>query len=75
MVIIFKLCCFANWLSSGTRAMVPSSFMISQITPAGFNLPNNLENVLACQAMFPVTSATEMAGQPGETYPTHGRNR
>jgi len=35
-------------------------------TPAGLSLPNNLENVLACQAMFPVTSATEMAGQPGE---------
>ena len=35
-------------------------------TPAGNNLPHNLENVLACQAMFPVTSATEMAGQAGE---------
>lgn len=35
-------------------------------TPAGHDLPDNLENVLACQAMFPVTSATEMAGQPGE---------
>ncbi len=35
-------------------------------TPAGHNLPGNLENVLACQAMFPVTSGTEMAGQAGE---------
>lgn len=35
-------------------------------TPAGNNLPNNMDNVLACQAMFPVTSATEMAGQDGE---------
>jgi cytochrome c peroxidase len=35
-------------------------------TPAGMNLPGNLENVLACQAMFPVTSGTEMAGQSGE---------
>jgi len=35
-------------------------------TPAGQNLPDTLENVLACQAMFPVTSAAEMAGQPGE---------
>ena len=35
-------------------------------TPAGMDLPENLENVLACQAMFPVTSATEMAGQAGE---------
>ncbi len=36
------------------------------VTPAGSDLPDNLENVLACQAMFPVTSATEMAGQAGE---------
>lgn len=35
-------------------------------TPAGNNLPDTLENVLACQAMFPITSATEMAGQQGE---------
>ena len=35
-------------------------------TPAGANLPDNLENVVACQAMFPVTSPTEMAGQAGE---------
>lgn len=35
-------------------------------TPVGFDLPANLENVLACQAMFPVTSATEMAGQGSE---------
>ena len=32
-------------------------------TPAGDDLPDGLENVLACQAMFPVTSGTEMAGQ------------
>jgi cytochrome c peroxidase len=35
-------------------------------TPAGDKLPDNLENVLACQAMFPVTSPTEMAGQNNE---------
>ncbi|VAW85687.1 Methylamine utilization protein mauG precursor [hydrothermal vent metagenome] len=35
-------------------------------TPAGDNLPHHLENVLAAQAMFPVTSPTEMAGQLGE---------
>lgn len=35
-------------------------------TPAGHNLPDTLENVLACQAMFPVTSPTEMAGQANE---------
>ncbi len=36
------------------------------ITPAGDALPEGLDSVLACQAMFPVTSATEMAGQAGE---------
>ncbi len=35
-------------------------------TPAGQELPDGLENALAAQAMFPVTSGTEMAGQPGE---------
>ncbi|MDH5445158.1 MAG: cytochrome-c peroxidase [Gammaproteobacteria bacterium] len=35
-------------------------------TPAGQNLLTGLENILACQAMFPVTSGTEMAGQAGE---------
>ncbi len=35
-------------------------------TPVGQDFPDNLENVLACQAMFPVTSGTEMAGQLGE---------
>lgn len=40
----------------------PSGFC----TPAGDDLPFGLESVLAAQAMFPVTSATEMAGQEGE---------
>ncbi|MCP4247466.1 MAG: cytochrome-c peroxidase, partial [bacterium] len=36
------------------------------ITPAKWKLPTGLDNVLAAQAMFPVTSFTEMAGQKGE---------
>ena len=36
------------------------------LTPAGPNSPSNLDNILAAQAMFPVTSPTEMAGQFGE---------
>lgn len=40
----------------------PSGF----ISPAGDDLPVGLDNPLAVQAMFPVTSATEMAGQLGE---------
>ncbi len=40
----------------------PSGFL----SPAGDALPHGLDNVLAAQAMFPVTSGAEMAGQPGE---------
>ena len=36
------------------------------ITPAKWKLPTGLDNVLAAQAMFPITSPTEMAGQKGE---------
>lgn len=36
------------------------------VSPAGDALPDTLESVLACQAMFPVTSATEMAGHGTE---------
>ena len=43
-----------------------SGYPSNCITPAGMMLPDTLENVLACQAMFPVTSATEMAGQINE---------
>ena len=35
-------------------------------SPAGTQLPSGLDNPLAVQAMFPVTSGAEMAGQPGE---------
>lgn len=43
-------------------AGMPSGFA----SPAGFDLPPGLDSALAVQAMFPVTSGTEMAGQPGE---------
>lgn len=35
-------------------------------TPAGGQLPVGLSNVLAAQALFPVTSRTEMRGNPGD---------
>ncbi|MDB4795568.1 cytochrome-c peroxidase [Verrucomicrobia bacterium] len=38
----------------------------SILNPAGKNLLRGLDNVLAAQALFPVTSPTEMAGQTGE---------
>jgi len=40
----------------------PSGFK----SPAGMLLPDTLENILAVQAMFPVTSAAEMLGQGSE---------
>ncbi len=36
------------------------------VTPAKWKLPAGLDNVLAAQAMFPVTSDAEMAGNRGE---------
>lgn len=36
------------------------------LSPAGDDLPLSIDTVLAAQAMFPVTSAAEMAGQEGE---------
>jgi cytochrome c peroxidase len=36
-------------------------------TPAGAALPAGLPNVLAAQAMFPVTNRREMRGEPGDT--------
>jgi len=45
---------------------------VDTTTPSGFNspagdeLPLGLNNIIAAQALFPVTSATEMAGQAGE---------
>jgi len=40
----------------------PSGFT----SPADLDLPQGLDSALAAQAMFPVTSGTEMAGQAGE---------
>jgi cytochrome c peroxidase len=48
------------------RAEVDPSYPSGCKTPAGYDLPNTLENILACQAMFPVTSPAEMAGQLDE---------
>ena len=43
-----------------------SGFPSGILSPAGQALPDGLDNPLAAQAMFPVTSPTEMAGQEGE---------
>ncbi len=36
------------------------------VTPAGDSLPNGVENVVAAQAMFPLTSRGEMRGNKGD---------
>ncbi len=48
------------------RVAVDSSQASGFLSPAGDNLPSGLNTVLAAQAMFPVTSGTEMAGRDGE---------
>ena len=48
------------------RVSINADFPSGIKSPAGENLPNTLENIVAVQAMFPPTSATEMAGQAGE---------
>ena len=48
------------------RVTVDNSQPSGFTSPAGEQLPLGLDNPLAVQAMFPVTSATEMAGQAGE---------
>ncbi len=48
------------------RVAVDASQANGFLNPAGSNLLPGLDNALAVQAMFPVTSATEMAGQVGE---------
>jgi cytochrome c peroxidase len=56
---------FSRMFQDG-RAQPHPAYPSGLETPAGYDLPHGLDNVLAAQAMFPVTSGTEMAGQPGE---------
>ncbi|MHC5027665.1 MAG: cytochrome-c peroxidase [Planctomycetota bacterium] len=48
------------------RVQADSSQPSGFLSPAGNDLPTTLDNVLAAQAMFPVTSGAEMAGAPGD---------
>ena len=56
---------FTRMFHDGRVALDPSQASGFQ-SPAGDDLPSGLDNPLAVQAMFPVTSGTEMAGQDGE---------
>jgi hypothetical protein len=59
IVIISSLCRFANRVSSGTRAIVPFSFMISQITPAGYSPAIRARSTAA--SVCPVRTSTPPA--------------
>ncbi|MEN8174683.1 MAG: cytochrome-c peroxidase, partial [Pseudomonadota bacterium] len=48
------------------RVALDDDFPSGVETPAGDDLPDTLENIVAAQAMFPVTSPAEMAGQGSE---------
>jgi len=53
---------FTAMFDDGRVAGTPGMFH----SPAGADLPAGLDGALAVQAMFPVTSSAEMAGQPPE---------
>ncbi len=71
MVPIFRPWRRANGIRSGSRAMVPSSFMISQITPLGFSPASRLMSTLAsvwpARTSTPPSRATSGNTWPGET--------
>lgn len=48
------------------RVAVDAESATGFVSPAGEQLPMGLDSALAVQAMFPVTSGAEMAGQEGE---------
>ena len=51
------------------------SYASGFISPARWKLPEGLDSALAAQAMFPVTSPAEMAGQQGENDVADARAR
>ena len=73
MVIISSLCRFANFVSSGTRAIEPSSFMISQITPAGYIPPMRARSTAA--SVWPArTSTPPDCARSGNMWPGRARS-
>ncbi|MEK7989978.1 MAG: cytochrome c peroxidase [Thiotrichaceae bacterium] len=53
------------------RVTISSEYESGFLSPAGNDLPKGLDNVLAVQAMFPIQSTTEMAGQMSENAIGH----
>src|ERR1035437_7476879 len=70
---IFRLWSFENSTSCGTRAMVPSWFMISQITPAGVSPARRARSTLAsvCPAR---TSTPPSRARNGNMCPGRARS-
>ncbi len=64
IVTIFILCSFANSRSSGTLDIVPSSFIISQITPAGVRPARRARSTdpSVCPALFSTPPFLALSG-------------
>ena len=72
-MIISSLCRFANFVSSGTRDMLPSSFMISQMTPAGYSPAMRARSTAA--SVWPArTSTPPVLALSGEMWPGLARS-
>ncbi len=56
----------SEWLTMFWDLRVSRTPQSGFVSPAGATLPTGLDNVLAVQAMFPVTSNDEMRGKPGD---------
>jgi len=68
IVTIFSPCSFAKISRSGIRAMVPSSFMISQITPLGLSPASRARSTEP--SVWPVrTSTPPLRARIGKTCP------
>lgn len=57
---------FSQWHTMFWDGRVSGNVEIGYISPANDDLPPGLENVIAAQAMFPVTSRDEMRGDRGD---------
>src|ERR1035441_659415 len=71
---IFRLWSLQNSTSCGTRAIVPSSFMISQITPAGLRPARRARSTLA--SVWPArTSTPPSLARSGNMCPGRARRK
>ena len=73
IVIISRPCRFATFASCGTRAIVPSSFMISQITPAGYKPAMRARSTAA--SVCPARTITPpVRARSGNVWPGRARS-